>query len=671
MTFDLKDPTTGQIKSFASALEADNYLSGLNAWKPPTTTSTIISTPSTPSSALLSSPVLPTTTRTSNIATPTMTIKPVTTQFGQVDIHEGTPAIPTVPQETIDWGKAPTGYFYNAFGQLMREEAQVFDAAGKQINYIATPTGVYSPQINPAETNIRQIQEIQAFKPARITVSSGAPAITAKTFESQEELQRVAPYITNIKDIEALPTDRLLESQIKPTRSLPSWFESGRIPVSDLDASGKYIGKPQLIAEAIVRPTIVRPTQLQEDVPIASPRPPSGNMRFYSPSSVSMDEKNKILEQKLAGQPVAVAASLPSYYPDQRMTSVANGKVDIRLSKSDIERMSNGEELYFSILPTGGFDITTTPVAGGTNLSMRHQDIDWSKSAVVVDLNKSSVAFNTNKGNFTLLSPEMTGQEYYDKLIPVQKGKVAKEAGFYRAFLEPTGIVSEVDTANMQRQLAEDEMNRQIREFSKLKSDYTANRYAQIAAAYGQFQDVKDNRAAYEALGFKIQTDRYNNIVSITPPSEEEYNIRYAYASMGTPISPNVTATELKAWETPVRILGQTSGGASSGIMGDMSRNASAYISSRKQIYNKNAYREVLMPKSKKSPRKKMTSRGKGQSRSQGLIYPIPNLNPFKVEPKQTRKKGVKKKTPRKARTTTKTSVEERMSRNVNKFLGW
>lgn len=670
MTFDLKDPTTGQIKSFASAMDADKYLSSTGGWTPTTPlpstppSSTPVVTPMSPT------PIFPVAPPTSQ-PTSSPQLTPTQTQFGNVDLIRGTPPPPTVPQETIDWGKAPTGYFYNAFGQLMREEAQVFDAAGKQINYIATPTGVYSPQINPAETNVRQIQEIQAFKPARITVSSGAPVITAKTFESQEELKKVAPYITNIKDIEALPTDRLLESQIRPTRSLPSWFESGRIPVSDLDASGKYIGKPQLVADAIARPTIVRPTQLQEDVPIASPRPPSGNMKFYSPSSTLKDYKNKILEQKTAGQSVAVTASLPSYYPDQRMTSVANGKVDIRLSKSDIERMNNGEELYFSILPNGGFDITTTPVAGGTNLSMRHQDIDWSKSAVVVDLNKTSVAFNTNKGNFTLLSPEMTTMDYYNKIVPVQKGKVEKEAGFYRAFLEPTGIVSGVDTANMQRQLAEDEMNRQVREFSKLKSDYTANRYAQLAAAYGQFQDVKDNRDALEALGFKIQTDRYNNVVSVTPPTNEEYVIRTAALQSGNPIpsaATNITINDagMVFWDMP-----PGTGRSSTNIMSNMSRNASAYISSRKQIYNKNAYREVLMPKSKKSPRKKMTSRGKGQSRSQGLIYPIPNLNPFKVEQKQTRKKGVKKKTPSKARTTTKTSVEERMSRNVNKFLGW
>lgn len=667
MTFDLKDPVTGQIKSFASALDADKYLSSVNTWTPtsPVSSIPVISTPIAPSrpQTTPSQPI-------PLISTPSPTAPQLTstqTQFGQVNLISGTPAIPTVPQDIIDWGKAPSGYFYNAFGQLMREEAQVFDAAGKQINYIATPTGVYSPQINPTETNIRQIQEVQAFKPARITVSSGAPVITAKTFESPEELQKVAPYITNIKDIEELSTDRLTEAQVRPTQSLPAWFESGRIPVSDLDASGKYIGRqPVALASGvgvIPTPASVRQTSLiQSETPIGSPRPPSGNLKFYSPSST--------VKQTSVNQPVVIEAStpsIPSYYPDQRMTSIANGKVDIRLSKSDIERMNNGEDLYFSILPTGGFDITTSPVKGGTNLSMRHQDIDWSKSSVVVDLNQNSVAFDTNKGNFTLMSPTMTGMDYYNKVIPVQKGNVAKEAGFYRAFLEPTGIVSEMDKANMNLQLSEDEWNKQVRDFSKLKSDYSANRYAQLAAQYGQFQDLKDNRETYEALGFKIQTDNRNNVLSVTPPSQDEFEIRVAYAQAGIPIPPNVNASEWAGISVD-ELRRRQQENAASGIMGSMSNNASSFIRSRKQIYNKNAFREVLMPKSKPQQKKRKATCG---AKRQGLIYPIPNLNPFKSELKQTRKKVAKKKTPRKARTATKTRVEERMSRNVNKFLGW
>jgi hypothetical protein len=648
MAFNLTDPVTGQIKSFSDVSAAEAYLRSINVGQP------------MPHPAVSSTPA--------PIQMPSLVS--TTTQFGNVDLIHGTPAIPTVPQETIDWGKAPSGYFYNAFGQLMREEAQIFDSSGKQINYIASPTGVYSPQINPSEANIRQIQTAPAFRPARITVSAGAPPITARTLESQEELANVAKYITSVNDAEELATERLLDTQVRPTRALPSWFETGRIPISDLDASGRYIGKPAPVsaASSVGSLVISQPTNIQQETPIASPRLPSGNMRYYSPSSTSKDEKNKILEQKLAGQPVAVAASLPSYYPDQRMTSVADGKVDIRLSKSDIERMNNGDELYFSILPQGGFDVTTAPVSGGTSFAMRHQDIDWSKSSVAVDLNKGSVAFNTNRGNFTLMSPEITGMDYYNKVIPVQKGNVSQDAGFYRAFLEPTGMVSEMDKANMQRQVSEDEWNRQVRDFSQFKKDYTADIYAQKAAAYGQFQDVKDHMAEYEALGFKIQTDGRNNITSITPPSQEEFDIRLSYAKMGRPIPPNVNAA-LKPWETPpLMILGQ---GKQSGIMGSMSENALAYIRSRKQVYNKNAFREVLMPKSKRTTQKRKRAASSGSSRSQGLIYPIPNLNPFKTVPKQKRKKVVKKKVPRNTRTTTKTKIEDRMSRNVNKFLGW
>jgi hypothetical protein len=688
MEFNLTDPVTGQIKSFSDVSAAEAYLRSINVGQPMPHPA-VSSTPSTnntvgqpmPHPAVSSTPSHHNNTVGQPMPHPAVSSTPApiqmpslvstTTQFGNVDLIHGTPAIPTVPQETIDWGKAPSGYFYNAFGQLMREEAQIFDSSGKQINYIASPTGVYSPQINPSEANIRQIQTAPAFRPARITVSAGAPPITARTLESQEELANVAKYITSVNDAEELATERLLDTQVRPTRALPSWFETGRIPISDLDASGRYIGKPAPVsaASSVGSLVISQPTNIQQETPIASPRLPSGNMRYYSPSSTSKDEKNKILEQKLAGQPVAVAASLPSYYPDQRMTSVADGKVDIRLSKSDIERMNNGDELYFSILPQGGFDVTTAPVSGGTSFAMRHQDIDWSKSSVAVDLNKGSVAFNTNRGNFTLMSPEITGMDYYNKVIPVQKGNVSQDAGFYRAFLEPTGMVSEMDKANMQRQVSEDEWNRQVREFSQFKKDYTADIYAQKAAAYGQFQDVKDNRAAYEALGFKIQTDSRNNITSITPPSQEEFDIRLSYAKMGRPIPPNVNAAALKPWETPpLMILGQ---GKQSGIMGSMSENALAYIRSRKQVYNKNAFREVLMPKSKRTTQKRKRAASSGSSRSQGLIYPIPNLNPFKTVPKQTRKKVVKKKVPRNTRTTTKTKIEDRMSRNVNKFLGW
>jgi len=661
-------------------------------------------------------------------------------------------APPRVPQDIIDWGEAPPGYFYNAFGQLMREEAHVFDTSGKQVSYVASPTGVYSPQLNPSETNIRQIQTAAAFKPARITVAAGAPPITLRTFSSPDELAAVAPYIRDIKDAEELPTTRLTEAQIKPKTGLPSWYESGIIPARDVGITKQ----PEM--RAVSSPQVLLQTSAQTSMPKSSTSSEHILERVdkvFSPTGVYLGDAlidrsggayayrditgtyssppsswGSGVGRSSASQLNAAAAAAIPQPSSTRMTSMADGKIDIRLSQADILRMKQGEELYFS-LGNNGFDITTAPVSGNTNLSLRHQDIDWSKSSIVIDGNKQSVAFDTNKGNFTLIDPNTTTETIINRIDYGHKGKTNKDAGFYRAFYEPLGINEAYDKADAEREKILVDYGKYVRDATQQQTDYNAAALAAQASAYGQYQDqiqlAKD-------LGYKIDINPNTGAVNLTPPSPAEMYIRANLIEQGTPfrglISPsagykpaagtesfvnagpnkwgsnpvlvgtgNVThplvnqtdygslyQTDKGAWYVitppgqipqsgssgaPMGILDERSPMGSLiynatasqiGIMDKMKQNASMYIGARRQKYNEPRTKTSRRPSNRNNKPKKQPA-----SRSTGLIYPIPNLNPFAVKKEQVQKKRQTKK----KRNASGTKIEDRMSRNVSKFLGW
>jgi hypothetical protein len=430
-----------------------------------------------------------------------------------------------------------------------------------------------------------------------------------------------------------------------------------------------------------------------------------------------------------------------------RMWSAADGKVDVRLSQADIARMKSGEELYF-VMGSNGIDISPTQVPGATNFSLRHQDIDWGNSSILIDTTKGTVDFNTNRGNFNIVNPNFTAKDYIDKVDFGHKGNVNPDAGFYRAFYEPLGIGAEWDKIDAQNEAVLVDYGKRVREATQQQTDARAEYYKQASAAYGQqstaIQQARD-------LGFTFDIDPKTGApVNIKAPSEAEYYIRATLLAQGTPLREstpidttvfapapgtekfvlagpnkwggNVTVlgtgnithplinqtdygtlykTDKDAWYaiTPRGQMPQSgSGGSPMGIldtrspmgsiiynatnsqieiMDAMKKNASSYIGSRRQTYNRRSSEYgVKTPKNQRKQPAKRTS---------ALIYPIPKLTTLQSlagEEAPKRSRSQKKKKPKKSLIkpkqtkrssggSGKTKIEQRMSRNVSKFLGW
>lgn len=781
MAFVLKDPITGNKIEFASSDKADEYLRSIGYGYPPspsvTTTPTTISTPQPPQQALpTTTPTVSKSVSTPQTTAPKAVVTPAVNQpvISSSNVSKSSqmqqsniPPVPTVPQDIIDWGQAPPGYYYDASGQLVRIEAQVYDTTGKQVNYLSTPTGIYSPQINPSETNVRMIQTLPAFTPARITVSANTPigAITNKILTSQEELAKAAPYIVSVSDRVDLPTTRLSESQIRPSTGLPSWYDSGIRPINpqtgELLTGEEEIAAREKIKSAKTTPTtpIQMQTSSQNAIQLGAPLLDTSGyilnrvQKVFSPTGDYIgDELIDIKGVKYGFRPVGTntvyspqttqsyqyksalaleqdrLSSLPQPSTN-RMVAVADGKIDIKLSEADVKKMNSGEELYFVLGGANGIDISSTPVAGASNFALRHQDINWGKSSIVVDTKKGTVDFNTNKGTFNIVDPSLTTMDYVNRVDYGHKGKVNENAGFYRAFYEPLGIGQEWDKFDAQREAALVEYGRKVREAAKKQADYNAAVLEQKSAIYGeigrQVQLAKD-------LGYTIDINPDTGEIKATPPSEPVLYIRAKLLEQGTPYrgstttnqqgiylpasgTENFVAAGANKWGGNVTVLGtgnithplikqtdygtlyKTDKGAwyiitpkgqmpqsgSSGspipsIQNKMTSNASLFIGARKQMYN---YMMDVSGRGKTRNRKgnlrnvsKPTVNNTNKQRS--LIYPIPKLTTLQSlagEDKQTSRR--KKKRKRLVKSTSvgiggSTRIEKRMSRNVNKFLG-